>query len=90
MEHGELESVGRWDLHARLEVVARRPLAGTSRGVDDACVPTSDRVPETRYARTPDGVSIAYHTIGDGPFDLLWFHAFMGSLEVLWRRSPTR
>ena len=51
-------------------------------------------VPETRYAKTPDGVSIAYHTVGDGPIDLLWLHAFMGSLEVIWStrscvRSPT-
>jgi class 3 adenylate cyclase len=47
-------------------------------------------VPETRYARTPDGVSIAYHVIGDGPVDLLWFHAFLGSLEVLWEHDVMR
>ena len=41
-------------------------------------------VPETHYARTPDGVSLAYHTIGDGPVDLLWLHAFQGGIEVLW------
>ena len=40
-------------------------------------------LPATRYARTPDGVSLAYHTVGDGAVDLLWFHAFMGSLEVM-------
>ena len=27
-------------------------------------------VPETRYASTEDGVSIAYQTVGDGPVDL--------------------
>src|SRR6478752_5917937 len=27
-------------------------------------------VPETHYARTPDGVSLAYHIVGDGPVDL--------------------
>lgn len=47
-------------------------------------------VPETRYARTPDGVSIAYHVVGDGPVDLLWLHAFMGSLEVLWEHEAIR
>jgi class 3 adenylate cyclase len=47
-------------------------------------------VPETRYARTPDGVSIAYHTVGDGPVDFLWFHAFMGSLEVIWEQEAMR
>ncbi len=47
-------------------------------------------VPETRYARTPDGVSIAYHTVGDGPIDLLWLHAFMGGLEVIWEHEVMR
>jgi class 3 adenylate cyclase len=49
-----------------------------------------ERPPETRYARTADGISIAYHTVGDGPIDLLWFHAFMGSLEVLWEFEGVR
>jgi class 3 adenylate cyclase len=46
--------------------------------------------PETRYATTSDGVSLAYHTIGDGPVDLLWLHAFLGSLEVLWEHEVIR
>jgi class 3 adenylate cyclase len=47
-------------------------------------------IPETRYARTPDGVSIAYHVVGDGPVDLLWIHAFLGGLEVLWEHEVIR
>ncbi len=47
-------------------------------------------VPETRYAKTQDGVSIAYHVVGDGPIDLIWLHAFMGSLEVLWEHEVMR
>ena len=47
-------------------------------------------VPETQYARTPDGVTLAYHTVGDGPVDLLWLHAFLGSLEVLWESEVMR
>ncbi len=47
-------------------------------------------VPETRYAKAQDGVSIAYHVFGDGPVDLLWLHAFMGSLEVLWEHEAMR
>jgi class 3 adenylate cyclase len=46
--------------------------------------------PETRYARTQDGVSLAYHVAGDGPVDLLWLHAFIGSLEVLWEHEVMR
>jgi class 3 adenylate cyclase len=40
-------------------------------------------LPKTEYTQTPDGVSLAYHVIGDGPVDLLWLHAFMGGLEVM-------
>lgn len=40
--------------------------------------------PETRYARTQDGVSLAYHVAGDGPVDLLWLRAFMGR----WKHDP--
>jgi len=47
-------------------------------------------VPETHYARTPDGASLAYHTVGDGPVDLLWLHAFLGGLEVLWESEVMR
>jgi class 3 adenylate cyclase len=56
---------------------------------EDAHV-TGDTTPETRYARTSDGVSLAYHTVGDGPVDLLWLHAFMGGLEVLWESEVMR
>jgi class 3 adenylate cyclase/alpha-beta hydrolase superfamily lysophospholipase len=41
-------------------------------------------VPETRYARTPDGVHIAYHVVGDGPIDILWLHSLNGGLELQW------
>ena len=51
---------------------------------------TGARPPETRYAFTPDGVSLAYHVVGDGPVDLLWIHAFMGGLEVMWEHEVMR
>jgi len=50
--------------------------------------PSPPRVPETRYARTDDGVHLAYQVSGDGPFDLLWMQGFLGGLEVLWEH-PT-
>lgn len=46
--------------------------------------------PETRYAKATDGISIAYHVVGDGPVVLLWLHAFMGSLEVIWDHPVMR
>jgi hypothetical protein len=47
-------------------------------------------VPETRYAKTPDGVHIAYHVIGDGPVDVLWLHTMLGGLEIMWEQPRIR
>ncbi len=40
--------------------------------------------PETRYAKAPDAVHIAYQLLGDGPVDLLWLEGERGNLEVMW------
>ncbi len=42
--------------------------------------------PETRYAKTVDGVHIAYQVVGDGPIDLLWLDGMRGNLEVMWEQ----
>ncbi|MGZ8620705.1 MAG: adenylate/guanylate cyclase domain-containing protein [Actinomycetota bacterium] len=47
-------------------------------------------VPETRYARTQDGVHLAYHVVGEGPVDLLWLGSFNGGLEILWEHPLIR
>jgi class 3 adenylate cyclase len=43
-------------------------------------------VPETRYAKTTDGVHIAYHVIGEGPIDIIWLHTMIGGLELMWEQ----
>ena len=40
--------------------------------------------PTTRYARTPEGVSIAYQVIGDGPRDLVWVPGWVSHVEAAW------
>jgi class 3 adenylate cyclase len=45
-------------------------------------------VPTTRYAKTPDGVSIAYQVIGDGPRDLVWVPGWVSHVEAAWA-EPT-
>lgn len=40
--------------------------------------------PETRYARTADGVSIAYQVVGDGPLDLVWVPGWVSNVETSW------
>jgi len=38
--------------------------------------------PETRYAKTVDGVHIAYQVRGDGPIDLVYILGFASCFEV--------
>ena len=40
--------------------------------------------PKTRYARTADGVHIAYQVHGDGPIDLLIALGWTTNIEALW------
>jgi class 3 adenylate cyclase len=44
-------------------------------------------IPETRYARTADGLSIAYSVVGEGP-DLVAVPGWVSHLEVAWE-EPT-
>jgi pimeloyl-ACP methyl ester carboxylesterase/class 3 adenylate cyclase len=45
---------------------------------------TSGVVPTTRYAKAPDGVSIAYQVVGDGPRDLVWVPGWVSHVEAAW------
>jgi len=45
-------------------------------------------MPETRYARTADGVSIAYAVVGEGPRDLVAVPGWVSHLEAGWE-EPT-
>ena len=40
--------------------------------------------PDTRYATTHDGVSIAYQTVGEGPVDLVLGLSDWGNVETMW------
>jgi class 3 adenylate cyclase len=43
-------------------------------------------VPQTRWATTVDGLSIAYQDFGDGPLTLLVAHGWVSHLEVYWEQ----
>jgi hypothetical protein len=43
-----------------------------------------DERPVTRYARAPDGVSLAYQVTGDGPLDLVLWPGFSYLTDLLW------
>ena len=45
-------------------------------------------IPDPKYAKTPDGVHIAYKVIGDGPIDLLWPEPFTSLLEHMSQIPP--
>ena len=40
--------------------------------------------PESRYAKTADGVHIAYQVLGDGPFDLVLSAGYVSHVELAW------
>ena len=42
------------------------------------------RSPDTLYATTEDGVSIAYQIVGDGPVDLVLELESWGNVEIMW------
>jgi class 3 adenylate cyclase len=44
--------------------------------------------PKTNYARTHDGVHVAYEVVGDGPFDLVWANSWASHIEFSWD-NPT-
>jgi len=40
---------------------------------------------ETRFAKTPDGVYLAYQVVGTGAIDVVMdFHAFAGNVDLIW------
>jgi pimeloyl-ACP methyl ester carboxylesterase len=43
-------------------------------------------VPETRWARTVDGASIAYQDLGDGTITLVLIHGWISHLEIYWEQ----
>ncbi len=46
------------------------------------------QTPQTQYATTDDGVSIAYQTIGDEPVDLVLELESWGNVEIMWELEP--
>jgi pimeloyl-ACP methyl ester carboxylesterase len=41
-------------------------------------------MPETRYAKTADGVHIAYQVFGDGPIDLVYVSGWISNVDLNW------
>ena len=41
-------------------------------------------MPETRYAKTADGVHVAYQVVGAGPVDMVFVMGWVTNIEVMW------
>ena len=65
-----------------LRSFARRVQGADTKGM------TQEFMPETRYAKTVDGVHIAYQVAGDGPVDLVVVASVLGLAEI-WRAGCT-
>jgi pimeloyl-ACP methyl ester carboxylesterase len=42
------------------------------------------KTPETRYAKTADGVHVAYQVVGDGPVDMVFVMGWVTNVEAMW------
>lgn len=63
-----------------------RSVALTIRSENDSGVD----VPETRYAKTVDGLSIAYQVVGRGPVDLVFTSGWISNVDACWDLPPLR
>jgi DNA-binding SARP family transcriptional activator/pimeloyl-ACP methyl ester carboxylesterase len=67
-----------------------RPLTGPSQVVsrsdegDERSRSALDVIPPVQYARTEDGVNLAYQVIGDGPLDIIIVPGYVSHLDTWW------
>jgi pimeloyl-ACP methyl ester carboxylesterase/class 3 adenylate cyclase len=47
-------------------------------------MPLDVTAPETRYAKTADGVHVAYQVVGSGPVDMVIVVGWVTNIEVMW------
>jgi DNA-binding SARP family transcriptional activator/pimeloyl-ACP methyl ester carboxylesterase len=68
----------------------RLPGAAIEVSTDHVGVPSADgiRPSPVRYARTADGLSIAYQVAGEGPIDVLSIPGYIHHLDIWWN-APT-
>jgi class 3 adenylate cyclase len=45
-------------------------------------------IPETRYAKAPDGTSIAFQVVCNGPADLVFANGIWSNVELMWEHPP--
>ena len=41
-------------------------------------------IPQTRYAKTADGVHVAYQVVGDGPVDVVFVMGWVTNIDAMW------
>jgi DNA-binding SARP family transcriptional activator/pimeloyl-ACP methyl ester carboxylesterase len=77
------------DLHAR--ILRQDPDLHTTAQARDRLPrrPGNGAVPQIRYARTPDGVHIAYQVLGQGGRDIIFVPGLMSHLDLLWEDVET-
>jgi DNA-binding SARP family transcriptional activator/pimeloyl-ACP methyl ester carboxylesterase len=76
------------DLHAR--ILRQDPdLDPPAPARDRPVMSVPGDVPTTRYARTPDGVHIAYQVLGQGGRDIVFVPGLMSHLDLLWEEPDT-
>lgn len=72
----------------RQDPSAASPVALDARSSPAFAAPGSIRRSPVQYARSSDGVSVAYQVAGDGPIDILAIPGFVTHLDIWWN-APT-
>jgi DNA-binding SARP family transcriptional activator/pimeloyl-ACP methyl ester carboxylesterase len=81
----EAGGVGRWPMPADRTGDGQR--FGDARR---ASRPLRDLPPPVQYARTEDGVNLAYQVTGDGPLDLIVVPGYVSHLDTWWEACSAR
>ena len=76
-------ATARWVLPDPFEAAAGRNANGTARHELPKTGP-AESTPEVRYAKTRDGVHLAYQVVGEGPPDLIIIPGFISELDNWW------
>ena len=72
------------DRSNRLSLLADPGASGRPDGGSRGSRSLLDETPRVQYARTEDGVNLAYQVVGDGPLDLIVVPGYVSHLDTWW------
>lgn len=84
VDHRSHDALARDSLARAAQPAERVRVCGMARRLVRARLALSMQPPETHYAQRPDGVTIGYQVVGEGPIDLIMSPGFVSHLDLFW------